>query len=392
MDVSFGTIWEAIARDQPDTVAISEPDRDYTFAEFDDRAARLAAALEAAGVGPGDKVGCYLYNGAAYLETVFAAFKLGAVPVNVNYRYTQDELTALLADADAAALVYSGDLAANVTHAARTLAALRLLVRVGESAPGAGPDAPELADLYAATAPRPAAPRPGADQLFMYTGGTTGKPKGVVWHLSDLLQSMQVAVFRRLGVDTVPGTLDELVTLARAARAQDRSPVMMPVVPLMHATGLFNCMGALLVGGRVVTARRGGLDPRHIWETVATQRVATLVVAGNAVCQPLVDELLAAEQDGTASRPEFARLCHQLGDGAERPAEARPARAVGRHNHGRARVQRGRSVRLRGHLVGGRPAVSVLPRGGHPGADRRRRGGGAGQRPGRHPRLRRADP
>ena len=73
---------------------------------------------------------------------------------------------------------------------------------------------------------------------------------------------------------------------------------MMPVVPLMHATGLFNCMGALLVGGRVVTARPGRLDPRHVWETVAAQRVRTLVVAGNAVCQPLVDELLAAEADG----------------------------------------------------------------------------------------------
>src|ERR1700728_2658701 len=80
LDVFFGTIWEAIARDLPDAVAISEPDRDYTFAEFDDRAARLAAALAAAGGGPGDKGGCYLYNGGAYLETVFAAFKLGAVP------------------------------------------------------------------------------------------------------------------------------------------------------------------------------------------------------------------------------------------------------------------------------------------------------------------------
>ena len=298
VDVSFGTIWEAIARDQPDSVAISEPGRDYTFAEFDDRSARLAAALSAAGVGPGDKVACYLYNGAAYLETVFAAFKLGAVPVNANYRYTQDELTALLADADAAALVFSGDLAANVTHAARTLPSLRLLVRVGESSPGAGPDAQELADLYAATAPRPAEPRPGADQLFMYTGGTTGKPKGVIWHLADLLQSMQVSVFRRLGVEEPPGTLDEIVAVARAARTGDRSPVMMPVVPLMHATGLFNCMGALLVGGRVVTARRGRLDPGHVWETVAAQRVRTLVVAGNAVCQPLVDELTAAGQAG----------------------------------------------------------------------------------------------
>ena len=78
MDVSFGTIWEAVARGLPDAVAISEPGRDYTYAEFDDRSARLAAALEAAGVGAGDKVACYLYNGAAYLETVFAALKIGA--------------------------------------------------------------------------------------------------------------------------------------------------------------------------------------------------------------------------------------------------------------------------------------------------------------------------
>ena len=297
MDVSFGTIWEAIARDQPGSVAISEPGRDYTFAEFDDRAARLAAALAAAGVGPGGKVACYLYNGAAYLETVFAAFKIGAVPVNANYRYTAGELTALLADADAAALVFSGELAANVAHAARTLPSLRLLVRVGEER-GAGPKAPELADLYAATAPRQAEPRPGADQLFMYTGGTTGKPKGVIWPLSDLLHSMQVSVFGRLGVNTVPDTLDQAVAIARDARAADRSPVMMPAVPLMHATGLFNCMGALLAGGRVVTARPGRLDPGHVWETVAAQRVRTLVVAGNAVCQPLVDELLAAEAAG----------------------------------------------------------------------------------------------
>jgi 3-oxocholest-4-en-26-oate---CoA ligase len=103
VDVSFGTIWEAIARDLPDAVAISEPDRDHTCAEFSDRAGRLAAALEAAGVGPRDKVACYLYNGAPYLETVFAAFKLGAVPVNANYRYTQHELTALLADATGSA-------------------------------------------------------------------------------------------------------------------------------------------------------------------------------------------------------------------------------------------------------------------------------------------------
>ena len=156
MDVSFGTVWEAIAARIPHAVAISEPGRDYTYGEFEDRSARLAAALADAASAPGDKVGCYLYNGAAYLEAVFAAFKIGAVPVNANYRYTQGELSALLADADAAALVFSGELAANVTHAARTVPGLRLLVRVGDAPAGElVSGAPELAELLAATAPAP---------------------------------------------------------------------------------------------------------------------------------------------------------------------------------------------------------------------------------------------
>src|SRR5579859_2896084 len=295
----------------PHAVAVSEPGRDYTFAEFDDRAARLATALESAGVGPGDKVACYLYNGAAYVETVFAAVKLGAVPVNANYRYTRQELTALLADADAVALVFSGDLAANVGHAAQSLPSLRLLVRAGPAAgePAAGVpgpddpppavrDAPELSGIYATTAPRSPRPRPGSDQLFMYTGGTTGKPKGVIWRMSDLLGSMSAGLFGGLGLAEPPATLDELVAVVREAAAAGQSPVVLSVVPLIHATGLFNIMGTLAVGGRAVLTRPGGLDPRHVWETVAAQRVRTLLVAGNVVCQPLVEELLAAESAG----------------------------------------------------------------------------------------------
>ena len=297
MDVSFGTIWEAIARELPDAVAISEPGRDYTYAEFEDRAARLAAALVTAGVGPGDKVACYLHNGAAYLETVFAAFKIGAVPVNANYRYTGDELSALLADADAVALVFSGALAANVAHAARSLPLLRLLIRVGDG-PGPGPDVLGYDDVLGAARPRPAEPRPGTDELFMYTGGTTGLPKGVIWRLSDLMRSMTTPVFRAVGGPWTPGSPAEAAQIAAALRAQDRAPVMLPVVPLMHATGLFNAMGVLLAGGQVVAARGGGLDARHVWETVSGKRVRMLVVAGNAVCQPLVDELIAAERSG----------------------------------------------------------------------------------------------
>jgi len=186
---------------------------------------------------------------------LFAAFKLGAVPVNANYRYTKDELTALLADADAAALVFSGGLAANVVHAASALPSLRLLVRAGPAPdlalPEAGParDAPELAGLYAATAPRPPEPRPSADDLFMYTGGTTGKPKGVIWHQSQLFGSMSAGLFGRLGVTAPPPTVDELVAIVASARASGRSPVALSAVPLMHATGLFNTMGTLTAAG-----------------------------------------------------------------------------------------------------------------------------------------------
>ncbi|WP_308015518.1 AMP-binding protein [Pseudonocardia sp. ICBG1293] len=266
---------------------MSEPGARWTYAEFDDRASRLATALDRAGVGAGDTVACYLYNGSAYLETVFAAFKLGAVPVNANYRYTSAELTSLLDDAGAAAIVFSGSLAPNVAHAAAHLPSLRLLVRDGD-APGAdpGPDAADLSAIRRTTPPRPHSPRPGSDRLFMYTGGTTGRPKGVVWRQSDLLHGIAVAVFGPLGRDAPPEGLDDAVALAVSARAEDRSPVTLPVVPLMHGTGLFNTLGALLVGGRAVFARPGRLDPPHVWQTVAAERVQTIVVAGNAVAAP----------------------------------------------------------------------------------------------------------
>ena len=142
-----------------------------------------------------------------------------------------------------------------------------------------------------------------------------------------------------------PATVDDLVAIVRSVRAAGRSPVALSVVPLMHATGLFNSMGTLTAGGRVVLTRPGGLDPRHVWETVAAQRVRTLVVAGNAVCQPLVDELLAAE---AAGRPhDLSSLESVTSSGtvlSDRVKRALHERADG-HDHRRDRVERGRPVR-----------------------------------------------
>lgn len=296
---SFATILEAVAHELPDEVAISEPDLDYTYAEFENRAARLANLLDDAGVGPGDKVACYLYNGAAYLETVFAALKIGAVPINANYRYTHGELSSLLRDADTAALVFSSELSSNVAHAARHVPTLRLMVQAGSSSAEQSPSgAVDLERALRSTAPRPASPRPGTDQLFIYTGGTTGKPKGVVWRQADLLHSLLLAIFHPVGATEVPKTLEQAAQIAVTARTERRAPNTLPVVPLMHATGLFNSIGALLVGGKVITTQNGSLNPKHVWQTVAQQQASTLIVAGNAVSRPLIDELVAAEAAG----------------------------------------------------------------------------------------------
>ncbi|HKT05910.1 MAG TPA: AMP-binding protein [Rugosimonospora sp.] len=297
VDMAFGTIWEGIARELPDAVALREPDGDTSYAEFDRRAARLAAALRAHGVTAGSTVACYLYNGAAYLETVFAAFKLGAVPVNVNYRYRGAELTELLLDADAAALVYAGPLADAVRHASAEVPTLRLLVAVG-AAPGAG-GVPAMAyqEVQATYPPLPHEPRPGTDRLFMYTGGTTGRPKGVIWQQGDLLRTLTFATYRAMD-QPAPQSPGEAVETAVRIHGTGQPRISLPVVPLMHGTGLFNTFGTLLTAGEVVFAGGTSLDPRRVWRAVARHRVNNMLIAGNAIARPLVDALVAAERAG----------------------------------------------------------------------------------------------
>lgn len=324
LDASFGTIIEAVADAVPDRVAVSAPHRDYTYAEFDERAARLATAMLDAGVTAGDKVACYLYNSPAYLETVYAAFKIGAVPVNANYRYTGAELASLLRDADAAVLVYSASLAANVEGIADQVPTMRLVVPVAHETTPQDRDG-DLEGIIVGHDPHPREQRTGADLLFMYTGGTTGKPKGVIWRHRDLLCSLAAPVYGavRRGL---PDSLDDVVHAASTAATDDALPVTMPVVPLMHATGLFNTIGALLLGGTVVLPEPAGLQPANVWRTVAAKGVKTIIIAGNAVAAPLLAELAAAEargehydltglrtvlSSGTAFSDQFKRDLHE---------------------------------------------------------------------------------
>lgn len=293
MDVSFATIIEAVAAAVPDRPAITAPGIELSYAEFDERASRLAHVFEDAGVKPGDKVACYLYNVPAYLITVYAALKLGAVPVNANYRYTGAELASLLRDADAKVVVHSDSLRDSVRQAREDgVPTLTLVLR-----DGGDPGSDRLDDAIDAATPRGSSPRPGTDEIFMYTGGTTGRPRGVVWRQQDLLHSLAVPVYKPVGFD-LPEDLDGAVAAALTAGDTDKLPVTMSVVPLMHGTGFFNTLGTLLLGGHVVLAGGTKLDPATVWTAVGRHGIRTIIIAGNAVAVPLLDELDLARETG----------------------------------------------------------------------------------------------
>ena len=296
-DANWATIWESVADTVPDRPAILVGDSVVTYREFDERAARLATALGAAGVGTGSKVAFYLYNSPEYLEAIYATLKVRAVPVNVNYRYRGRELADLLRDSDAEALLFHSSLAEHVRDALGDSPALKVLVEV-DNEPGTGLDGAQGFDeLIADNTPAPRRERSGEDQIFMYTGGTTGLPKGVIWQQRDLFAGQCYPTYGVLGLP-YPTSVEEAASTA--ADVGDGAPRALPVTPLVHATALFTVMDGLALGGSAVFVPERSFDPAAVLQAVEQHRVTRLVIAGNATAAPLVDELDRAEE---ADRP-----------------------------------------------------------------------------------------
>ena len=185
MNWNFGTVFESVADAIPDHTALVQGERRRTWREFDERASRLAGAFRALGLGPDSKVAFYLYNSNEYLETLFATFKLRAVPANVNYRYTSDELAYLLDNSDAEALVFHGSLGERVDAVRNPQLRVRAAVQVDDGSPLVD-GALRYEDLIPAHEPMERIERSGDDLVFLYTGGTTGMPKAVIWRHEDL--------------------------------------------------------------------------------------------------------------------------------------------------------------------------------------------------------------
>ena len=273
---NMADIWEAVADQIPEREAIICGPVTRTYAEIETNANRIAHLLADAGVGPGDHVGIYLQNGPEWLETLLAAFKIRAVPININYRYVADELRYLFDDADLVALVHGTEYDDEVAAVASGVDGLDAIWSVGDG----GTLAPAMAG---ASAERDFGPRRSDDHYVLYTGGTTGMPKGVVWHHED-------AFFACIGGGDpmrLQGPVEEPSEMLE--RIIDFDFVAFPTAPLMHAAAVWTSLSWLLCGAKIVL-HPGSFDPKMVWEAIENHQVATLIIVGDAMARPLVDQ------------------------------------------------------------------------------------------------------
>jgi 3-oxocholest-4-en-26-oate---CoA ligase len=284
-EFSFARAWQTVAELAPDRTAIVCGERRLSFADFDARANQLAHVLADGGLAPGDKVAIMCVNGPEYLEAFYAAQKLGCAPVNVNYRYVGAELAYLLENSDAAGLVYHDDFAATVAAALGSDAPLLLQVtHDGTTAPLDGARDYETALAAASTDPPTTREPSGDDLIFLYTGGTTGFPKAVMWRSDDLY----VALWQMARPGTMPPDVEASV------RAGKAPATCLPACPLMHGTGLFIALSTLAGGGTVVLLDSFRLEAELVWDAVERERVAVLTIVGDAFARPLLTALDAA--------------------------------------------------------------------------------------------------
>ncbi len=297
MEFHFATVWESLADQLADLTAVVHGTRRFTWKEYDERAARVAAAYTAAGLGPDSKIGLYLYNGNEYLEAHYAAFKMRGVPINVNYRYLDEELVYLLDNADAEALVFHSSLGDRVDRIRERLPKLKLLIEVDDGGTGQVAVARRYEEVVASHEPMPRITRDEADVYMLYTGGTTGMPKGVMYSMGDITRAFAQLGFPLIGL-TPPETADQIAELVKGVLDTGNRIISMPCAPLMHGTGVW--LGAMipqLAGAAVVTLESRSLDADEILGTVQREGITNMTIVGDAFSKPLIkaiDEAAAA--------------------------------------------------------------------------------------------------
>ena len=301
MEMHFATVWESVADVVPDAPAVTNGERTLSWARYDERAARIASAYTAAGLGPDSKIALYMYNGNEYLVAQYAAFKMRAVPVNVNYRYLDEELRYLLDNSDAEAIVFHTSLGDRVARVIDRLPNLKLLIAVDDGA-SPGEHRVERAVSYeqaiARHEPMERIERREDDVYMLYTGGTTGMPKGVMYAMSDISGGLCTIGFQGLGLP-VPESAEQVADIVSDLHRRGESSVSITAAPLMHGTGLW--LGACIhqfAGGHVVTLTSRSLDADEMLAAMQRHHVTHNTIVGDSFSKPIIAAIDAAIERG----------------------------------------------------------------------------------------------
>jgi 3-oxocholest-4-en-26-oate---CoA ligase len=297
MALNFADLFEHAADAFAERTAVACCDRQVSYRELDERTSRLAHHLAGLGVGPGDHVGLYARNSIEAVETLIASCKLRAAAVNINYRYVENELQYMFADSDLTALVYDRRLAPLVAAAAGAAPGLRGLVEIDDGS-GAGPATPGTrvtdyaAALAGASPERDFPPRGNGDVYIIYTGGTTGYPKGVMWRHEDIWRTLGG------GIDFITGTplADEWAQSRKGLEAGEF--VKLCAAPLIHGNAQVAALAGLFAGETIVLLP--AFDAHEIWRAVERHQVNVLVIIGDAMARPLVEAYLTGGYDASS--------------------------------------------------------------------------------------------
>jgi 3-oxocholest-4-en-26-oate---CoA ligase len=286
---NFADLFEMAADKVPDRVALIDKRRQVTYRELDERATRFAHALQAAGIRAGDHVGVLATNCIEWVEAMYGIYKIRARVVNVNFRYVEEEMRYLFDNSDLVALVYQREYGPIVAASRDAQPKLQTFYRIEWDGSDADDSALAPIEFEAAIASgspeRDFGERSDDDVYLLYTGGTTGMPKGVMWTQKDVYYALGG------GIDAM--TSERVTRPSEASEKIDASApqgiVALPVPPLMHGAGQFGTLRAVFEGGTAVITDR--FDAREVWETVARERVNSLSVTGDAMARPLADAL-----------------------------------------------------------------------------------------------------
>jgi fatty-acyl-CoA synthase len=283
---NLADVFELVADAVPDRLALAhgEAGRTRSWRELETRANALAAHL-ARRHAPGAKLAIYSHNRPEFVEALLAALKARLVPVNVNYRYREHELAYLLDNSDAEAVVYEASFAPEVA-ALRERLAVREWIELADGAPG-NAFAEPFEEIASGRAARLELPRSPDDLILLYTGGTTGMPKGVMWTQGALWRALGGGGSALRGEAPSESAAEHTARVAR----EENATRLLPGCPLMHGTGQFMTYTVMGSGGAVVTLEGRGLDADELWRTVAARRVQTVAIVGDAFAKPMLRAL-----------------------------------------------------------------------------------------------------